>query len=200
VASLEPAPVANDATIDRRPNCCPEGPCNSTLGKPSVVAIRATTANGEIGFSPSRDVCRVTIHSDARGLCPNRNDGHDLRAPYVRDHDRGRRVPERYHRRFAQRREPAATSASPRPVAWVLSPMRQERRHRSAENDSLAFLLGPRLRGAGQCPRSLKVPSKATLTAVVADVPADLKAARLRSFRAELEGVRQRKQQPGAAA
>ena len=120
------------------------GPCNSTF-TPSVVATRATTANGEIGFSSSRDVCRVTIHSDARGLCPNRNDGHDLRAPYARDHDRGRRVPERCRCRFAQRREPAATSASPRPVAWVLSPMRRERRQRSAENDS--FGISPLGRG-----------------------------------------------------
>jgi hypothetical protein len=112
---------------------------------PGVVATRATTANGEIGFSSSRDVCRVTIHSDARCLCPNRNDGHDLRAPYARDHHRGRRVPERCRRRFAQRREPAVTSASPRPVASVLSPMRRERRQRSAENDS--FGISPLGRG-----------------------------------------------------
>ena len=142
--ALERATVENDGTIDRRPNCCPDGPCTPTL-TPGVVATRATTANSAIGFSPSRDVCRVTIHSDARGLCPNRNDGHDLRAPYARDHDRGRRVPERYRRRLAQRRVPAATSASPRPVAWVLSPMRQERRHRSAENDS--FGISPLGRG-----------------------------------------------------
>jgi hypothetical protein len=144
VASLEPAAVANDATIDRLPNCCPDGPCNPAL-TPNVVATRATTANGEIGFSSSRDVCRVTIHSDVRGLCPNRNDGHDLRAPYARDHDRGRHAPERYRRRLAQRREPAARLASPRPVAWALSPMRRERRHRSAENDS--FGISPLGRG-----------------------------------------------------
>jgi len=33
------------------------------------------------------------------------------------------------------------------------------------------FSLGPRLRGTGQRPCSPEVPSKATLTAVVADVP-----------------------------
>jgi hypothetical protein len=95
-----------------------------------------------------RDVCHVTIHSDARGLGPNRNDGRDLPAPYARDHDHdhGHRAPEWYRRRLARRRGPAATSASPRPAAWALSSMRRELWQRSAENDS--FDISPLGRGS----------------------------------------------------
>lgn len=103
--------------------------------KQAVPALRVPA------FNAIRDVCRASIHNDARGPCPNRNDVHDLRAPYARDHGHGRRAPEQY-RRFVQRRELAAPEASQHSTASASSPMRKEPRHRSAENDS--FGISPR--------------------------------------------------------
>ena len=97
-------------------------------GEPRFPAYRGFPA-----FNAIRDVCHVTIHSDDRGLCPNRNDGRDLHAPYVRDRGHGHRAPGRYRRLFAQRQGP---SASPRPGAWALSSVRREPRQRSTEIDS----------------------------------------------------------------
>ena len=115
-----------------------------------------------------RDACHVTIHSDARGLGPNHNDGHSLHAPYDRDHDHDHRAPERYRRRLAQRRAPATTSASPRPAAWALSSMCRELVAAISRKRFIRhFSLGPRLRGAGQCHRAPEFPSKVSLTSVL---------------------------------
>jgi hypothetical protein len=56
-----------------------------------IVASAARSNAGEPRFPAQnfpqsnaiRDVCHVTIYSDARGLGPNRNDGRDLPAPYA---------------------------------------------------------------------------------------------------------------------
>ncbi len=62
-----------------------------------------------------RDVGPGTIHNDVRGLCANRSDGRDRRAPYgARDHDHAH--PLRGRCRHCRRAYLGLRLASPMPI------------------------------------------------------------------------------------